>query len=107
VPYHKKDIQFVTFDTDSLLQVWLPYVFLSQLLTSLKLLIHEISQIVTNYRYVDEIVKILILQKFNLSCQYMEFVIISDSKTISPRFSHYLSGLEPIFNNFISSNYFF
>jgi hypothetical protein len=32
----------------------------------------------------------------------MEFAIISDSKIISPRFSHSLSGLELMFNNFIS-----
>ena len=36
------------------------------------------------------------------ACQYMEFVIISDSKIISPCFSDSLSGLEPMFNNFIS-----
>ncbi len=37
----------------------------------------------------------------------MEFDIISDSKIISQRFSHSLSGLEPMFNNFISQNLFF
>jgi len=37
----------------------------------------------------------------------MEFAIISDSKPIPPRFSHSLSGLEPMFNNFISLNLFF
>jgi hypothetical protein len=47
------------------------------------------------------------LQKFTLSCQYMEFDIISDSKIISQRLSHSLSGLEPMFNNFISLNLFF
>ena len=30
---------------------------------------HEISQIVPNFRYVDESTKILVLQKFHLSCQ--------------------------------------
>jgi hypothetical protein len=34
----------------------------------------------------------------------MEFVIISDSKMISPRFSHSLSGLRFIFNHFFSSS---
>ena len=37
----------------------------------------------------------------------MEFDIISDSKIILERFSHSLSGLEPMFNNFISLNLFF
>jgi len=32
----------------------------------------------------------------------MEFAIISDSKIISPCFSHFLSGFELMFNNFIS-----
>jgi hypothetical protein len=32
----------------------------------------------------------------------MEFVIISDRKSISPRFSNSLSGLRFIFNHFIS-----
>jgi len=37
----------------------------------------------------------------------MEFDIISDSKIISQRFSNSLSGLELMFNNFISQNLFF
>jgi len=44
---------------------------------------------------------------FQITCQYMEFAIISDSKTISPCFSHSLSGLVFIFNNFISLDLFF
>ncbi len=47
------------------------------------------------------------LLKLQISCQYMEFDIISDSKIISQRFSHSVSDLEPMFNNFISLNLFF
>ncbi len=35
---------------------------------------------------------------------YIIFVIISDRKTISPRFSHPLSGLGSIFNHFIPAD---
>jgi len=42
-----------------------------------------------------------------ISCQDMEFVIISDRKTISPRFSYSLSGLKFIFNHYFSSTSLF
>jgi hypothetical protein len=35
-----------------------------------------------------------------LSCHYLEFTIISNTKLISSRFSCFLSVLKPIFNNF-------
>jgi len=48
---------------------------------------------------------ILLFQFDFLLC--MEFITILDRKTISPRFSHSLSGLRFIFNHFISSNSLF
>ena len=41
------------------------------------------------------------LQIFNISCHYMEFSMITDTKMISPPLSHLISGLEFIFNHFL------
>ena len=41
---------------------------------------------------------------FRIVCQYMEFVIISDSNVILTRFSHSLSVLRLVFKHFISSD---
>jgi hypothetical protein len=74
-------------------------------LDDVKLRYIKISQVDPNYRYVDESLKTKCIQNLNI-CQYLEFVIISDTKMISSRFTHLLSGLKSIFNHFLTQKWY-
>ena len=79
----------------------------------------KLSQKFGDLRFIEMIwnpPKLMICFNFNsnltyprrlISCQYLEFVIISDRKAISSLLHHSLSGLEFIFNHFFLASKFY